>query len=179
MALSRFQAQIKWAAADFKTINTNSAVATSDAYVFDSSDVSAMVTLSLSTDGTQASGDYGDFYILWYTGSAVKGADGTGTNKENGALYTKDDVEHAQFLCRLDNRCGNLGGTTNDKHVIFGYDPNQLLFVQPRFHLDIEARLFEYLEPHLFQFIADKNFGHRFLRVVLNIDDLNHEAYFF
>ena len=118
MALSRFQAQIKWAAADFKTINTNSATATSDAYVFDSSDVSAMVTLSLSTDGTQASGDYGDFYILWYTGSAVKGADGTGTNKENGALYTKDDVEHAQFLCRLDNVAANTPGINPAQRTI-------------------------------------------------------------
>ena len=118
MALSRFQAQIKWGGADFWTSTTANEVKPSDAYVFDSSDVAAMLTLSLSTTGTQAAGDFADFYILWYTGYGVKGADGTGTYKEAGALNTKDDVEHAQFLCRLDNVAANTPGINPAQRTI-------------------------------------------------------------
>ena len=118
MALSRFQAQIKWGGADFWTSTTANEVKPSDAYVFDSSDVAAMLTLSLSTTGTQAAGDFADFYILWYTGTGVKGADGTGTYKEGGTLNTKDDVDHSQFLCRLDNIDANSPGINPAQRTI-------------------------------------------------------------
>ena len=100
MALTRNGTQILWSSAVTKTVSSNSATTTSDAFTFDSTDVAALLTLYASTAGTPASGDVIDFYIAWTTGDAL-GA---------GGASTYDTTEHAQFLCRLDNVAANSPG---------------------------------------------------------------------
>jgi hypothetical protein len=100
MALSRNATQILWASAVTKTVSSNSATTTSDAFTFDSTDVAALITLYASTAGTPATGDTIDFYIAWSTGDAL-GA---------GGADTFDATEHAQFLCRLDNYATDTPG---------------------------------------------------------------------
>jgi hypothetical protein len=98
MASSRVETQITWSAASSLSISSASN-STSDAFTFDASDWAAAIQLSADNNGTPASGDTVDFYILWTSGDILG---------DTGSDY--DTVEHAPRLCRLDTYATNSPG---------------------------------------------------------------------
>lgn len=89
MAITHNEVQVQWSAANSKSISSGSN-STSDAVAIDATAIGATITLKADNDGTPASGDTVDFFILYCNGDP----DGTGSDEY-------DSVEHATFLARL------------------------------------------------------------------------------
>ena len=90
MAVSKSNTQVTWSAANSVSVAASSNT-TSDAHTFDSTSVSAMVTVKGDNDGTPSSGDTMDFYLLYTTGDP----DGAGADEY-------DTVGHAMHVSTLD-----------------------------------------------------------------------------
>lgn len=90
MAITHNEVQVTWpTAADSLTIAAASN-GTSEAVAFNATTIAATLTLKADNNGTPATGDTADFYILYCNGDP----DGAGSDEY-------DTVEHATFLCRL------------------------------------------------------------------------------
>lgn len=98
MASSRSETQILWATASSVSVSA-AGNSTSDAFTFNVEDWEADLQINVDNDGTPASGDTMDVYIL-YTAGDVLG--------DTGSDY--DTTEHAEFLCRLDTVAANTPG---------------------------------------------------------------------
>ena len=98
MASTREETQITWSSASSISVSSSSN-STSDAFAFNASDWSAAIQINADNNGTPASGDTVDVYILWTTGDILG---------DSGDDY--DTVEHAQRLCRLDTYATNTPG---------------------------------------------------------------------
>lgn len=97
MAITHVQTQVTWSAANYSDI-TSSSNATSDVVTMNATDVKAILTLGADNQGTPASGDTVDFYILYSTGDPF----GAGSD-------VWDTVAHAHHLARL-NTYSTEGG---------------------------------------------------------------------
>lgn len=98
MASSRNETQITWSTASSLSIS-NGSNGTSDAFTFDASDWSCALQINADNNGTPASGDTLDVYILWTAGDVLG---------DSASDY--DTVEHAQKLCTLDTYSTNTPG---------------------------------------------------------------------
>ena len=76
MAISKSNTQVTWSSATSKSVSS-SGNETSDAHTFDSTSVSAMISMKADNGGTPSSGDTVDFYILYTTGDP----DGAGADE--------------------------------------------------------------------------------------------------
>lgn len=92
MASSRNATEIQWSASGSVSISASSN-ATSDVFTFNAEDWDASITVKADNDGTAASGDTIDCYLLW-------SYDGTNF----------DTVEHAQHLGRLNTYASDTPG---------------------------------------------------------------------
>jgi hypothetical protein len=104
MASSRVETQITWSSASSLSVSSASN-GTSDAFTFDASDWAGAIQLSADNNGTPASGDTVDFYVLWTSGDILG---------DTGSDY--DTVEHAQKLCTLDTDCIDTDYEIAQKH---------------------------------------------------------------
>ena len=95
---TREENQITWSSASSISVSSASN-STSDAFTFNASDWSASIQINADNNGTAASGDTLDAYILWTTGDILG---------DSGSDY--DTTEHAQFLCQLDTYATNTPG---------------------------------------------------------------------
>lgn len=66
--MTREETQITWASAASKAVSAG-ASETSDAFVFNAGDWAAQIQVEANNNGTPASGDTVDVYILWDVGS--------------------------------------------------------------------------------------------------------------
>jgi len=98
MALTRTESQILWATAASITLSDNNA-ATSDAIVFDATDIQAAVQVSADNAGTPAAGDYIDVWVAYTSGDVL-----------GDASDDYDTTEHAEFLGRLNTYATDTPG---------------------------------------------------------------------
>lgn len=99
MALTRQTGQqIQWSGANSITLSSATRQ-DSDAFVFDATDVAAVVTVTADNVGTPASGDYVDVYVKWTTGDVL-----------GDTADDYDTTEHAEYLGRLDTYATNTPG---------------------------------------------------------------------
>ena len=91
MAVSKSNTQVTWSTSNSVSVSASSN-STSDAHAFDSTSVSAMVTMKADNGGTPASGDTVDFYLLYTTGDPDGGT----------ATDEYDTVGHAMHVATLD-----------------------------------------------------------------------------
>jgi len=98
MASSRVETQVLWATASSKSISSASN-ATSDAHTFNAEDWDVALQVNADNDGTAATGDTVDVYVLWTTGDVLTGG---------GSDY--DTVEHAHKLGRLNTYAAETPG---------------------------------------------------------------------
>lgn len=80
MAVSKSSTQVLWSTANYISVSASSN-STSDAHTFDSTSVSAMISMKADNDGTPSSGDTIDFYLLYTTGDP----DGAGADEYDTA----------------------------------------------------------------------------------------------
>lgn len=95
---TREETQITWSSASSKSVAAG-AGETSDAVTFNSGDWAAALQINADNDGTAASGDTLDVYII-YTAGDVLG--------DSGDDY--DTPEHAALLCQLNTRAADTPG---------------------------------------------------------------------
>lgn len=103
MASSKVETAITWSSAAYTDI-TSGSNATSDAVSFNVEDWDGAITVHADNQGTPASGDTVDVYILWSTG-----------NVDGSAGDDYDTAKGAQWIARL-----NTYATDSD-----GEDPQQ------------------------------------------------------
>lgn len=85
MASSRVETGITWSSAAYTDI-TSGSNATSDAFAFNVEDWDASLTLYADNQGTPASGDTVDVYVLWTSGS-VDGSAGDDYDTPKGGRW--------------------------------------------------------------------------------------------
>lgn len=90
MAVSKNELQVQWSSSNSTSV-ASGGNATSDVATFDATTFTASIQLKADNDGTPASGDTVDFYILFTTGDP----DGTGSDEY-------DTTGAAHFLTQLD-----------------------------------------------------------------------------
>lgn len=90
MAITKAEVQITWAAANSQSVAAGGN-ATSDAFTFNAAAFSAMLTVKADNNGTPASGDTVDFYLLYTTGDP----DGASTDEY-------DSTTQGTYLGQLD-----------------------------------------------------------------------------
>lgn len=98
MASTRESTALTWSATASVSVS-NGSNATSDAFTFNASDWAAAIQIDANNNGTPASGDTLDCYILWSAGDVLG---------DSASDY--DTVEHAQLLGRLDTNTSNTPG---------------------------------------------------------------------
>lgn len=92
MAVTRSQYQVTWSSSNSVSV-ASGGNATSDDVTLAAATFDGSVTLKADNDGTPASGDTVDFFLLASTGDP----DGTGTQE-----YDSEDDTHPRWLARLD-----------------------------------------------------------------------------
>ena len=92
MPIVRQQTQVLWASTSNTDITTASAN-TSDVITLSSNCISAWITLKADNQGTPASGDTVDYYLLWSSGDPD-------ANTDISDEY--DTINHAPRIARLD-----------------------------------------------------------------------------
>ena len=90
MAVSKSETQIVWSAANNLSVAA-AGTGTSDAFTFDATSFAAMITCKADNNGTPASGDKVEFYLLYTTGDP----DGASTDEY-------DTTTQGTLLCILD-----------------------------------------------------------------------------
>lgn len=98
MASSINEAQITWSASSSITVSS-ATMQVSDAVTLNVEDWDGSISVSADNQGTPASGDTCDVYVLWSNGDLLG---------DTGNDY--DTVEHAQFIGRVDTYTANTPG---------------------------------------------------------------------
>lgn len=98
MALSRYETQITWSAAQSITLNTTT-LTVSDAFPIDATTIAATVQVHADNQGTPASGDTLEIYIAYSAGDILG---------DTGNDF--DTEEHASPLMVLDTYATNTPG---------------------------------------------------------------------
>lgn len=104
MAISRQEKQITWSAANSLSIAAGG-TGTSDAFAFDADAFQASISFKADNNGTPASGDTVDFYLLWTSGDP----DGAGADEYDGT-----NSAHAYLLGRIDTNAQDPAQRTVD-----------------------------------------------------------------
>jgi hypothetical protein len=100
MAITKAETQIVWSAANNLSVSAGS-TGTSDAFTFDATSFNATITLKADNNGTPASGDKVDFYLLYTNGDP----DGTSSDEY-------DSATQGTWLATLDTNTNDPAQTT-------------------------------------------------------------------
>ena len=100
MAVSRSELQVTWATAANSSSISSGSNENSEAFTFSATTFDAIVQLKADNDGTPASGDTVDFYVLYTSGDP----DGASTDE-----YDTDS--HGTWLATLDTNTEDPAGT--------------------------------------------------------------------
>lgn len=99
MPSSRVSTALQWSATPTVTLNNNSTIFASDAFLFNVEDWEATLVVSADNAGTPAAGDIVDLWVSWTTGDVLG---------DTGNDYTTD--EHSERLGRIDTVAANTPG---------------------------------------------------------------------
>lgn len=122
MASSFAQTQVTWPTAAASITLSAASRSNSETFTLGVECYEAVVTISVDNQGTAASGDVLDVYVLYTTGDVLG---------DSGDDY--DTSEHAMFLCRLDTYGSNTPGEDPARKTI------QIPTVPQKFKLSVES----------------------------------------